>query len=245
MDDNLIIRNQIIIPEDYPEDISKKYSDIGLSAVYSKNETNLIIFEKLLLLQTYSEHILNDLIILIIYNIDKTSHIDAIKLLIKNGVNLNYTGHWNWTCPIYCSVKMKNIEIIKLLIENGADINIKSCDSEYSLLMYLIENSSSDKDVEIIKLLISKNSQINYQDVNGITPLMTYFHRQYNKIIRHDIIKLLLDNKADIYIKDKKGNNIFKYLENKPENDEYYSFIFNYKNLENDHFCEGDINFIY
>ena len=133
MDNNLTLRNQIIIPEDYPEDKSEKYSDIELAAMYSKNKTNLIIFEKLLLLKAYNKETLNELLILIMENVNNKASIDAIKLLIKNGVNLNYTGHFNWTTPIYCCVHFKNTEIIKLFLENGADINIKSIRGEYSL----------------------------------------------------------------------------------------------------------------
>ena len=214
--------------------------------MYSKNNTNLIIFEKLLLLKTYSEETLNDLLITIILNITEKASIDAIKLLIKNGINLNYKRHLIWTTPIYCCVHLKNIEIIKLLIDNGADINI-TCNSEYSLLTYLIENSYNDKDLEIIKLLISKGSKINYKNRFGKTQLMLYSRWNHNikKLIKLEIIKLMLENKVDIYVQDNEGKNIFEYLKDKTEYNEYYSLIFNYKNLENDHFCECDINFIY
>ena len=244
MGNNLTLRNQIIIPEDYPEDKSENYSDIELAAVYSKNNTNLIIFEELLLKTHNDEETLNDLLIKIILNITKKASIDAIKLLIKNGVNLNYTKHRGWTAPIYCCMHLRNIEIIKLLIENGADINIKH-ESEYSLLTFKIEHSYDDKDLEIIKLLIRKGSQINYKNRYGETQLMIYSQMNHNKLIKFEIIKLMLDNKVDIYIQDNEGNNILKYLKDKTEYNEYYSLIFNYKNLENDHFCECDINFIY
>ena len=115
--------------------------------------------------------------------------------------------------------------------------------------MYLIRNSEKPIDLEKIKFLISKGkrnyNQINCQDNNGVTPLMDCFECNNNEIIRYDIIKLLLENKANIYIKDNKGKDIFKYLKVNNAHHKYYSLIFNYKNLENDYFCEYDINFIY
>ena len=255
MNEVLSIREQLIIPADCPESVLS-YPAIELAAIYSNDKNNLIILEKLLEINK-NESTINELLIKIIENIDTTSSIDAIKLLIKYGANVNYSGHPNWTAPIYCCIYFKNIEIMELLIENGADINIKS-ESNYIPLTYLqspFTYSNSKKDFEIIKLLIRKGirsgkrscSQINFQNDIGMTPMMLCFHYNYNYQLpyTYDLTKLLLDNKADIYIKNNKGHNILKYLENNVIYDKYYSLIFNYKNLVNDHFCECDIDFIY
>ena len=156
------------------------------------------------------------MLIKIIENIDATSSIDAVKLLIKYGADVNYTGNSIWTAPIYCCVYSKNIEIIELLIENGADINIKSVRSGQTPLTYVHSSFSrrdAIQDLQIFKLLIRKGSNINYQ--------------------------------TDIYIKNNNGHNILKYLQNNVMYDKYFSLIFNYKNLKDDHFCEYDVNFIY
>ena len=49
MNNDLSIRDQIIITDYCSEYHLKGYSDIKLAAIYSKNKNNLVIFEKLLL----------------------------------------------------------------------------------------------------------------------------------------------------------------------------------------------------
>ena len=244
--DEVSIRKQLIIPAGCPKRVLL-CSNIELAARYSNDKNNLIILEKLLFEINKNESTINELLFQIIENINTTSSIDAIKLLIKYGANVNYTGKSGWTSPIYCCLYSKNIELIELFIENGADINIKS-ESEYTLLTYLQSpfiRRDSTKDLQIFKLLIRKGIHVDYQNNVGMTPMMTCFYNNYHESIKYDYVKLLLDNKADIYIKDNKGDNIFKYLENNVVYEQYHSLIFNYKNLINDHFCEYDIDFIY
>ena len=233
-----IIRKEII-PDDCPEYVSG-YSNIELAGAYSKDKNNFEIFEKLLLKTNKNGQILNKILIRILQHANSSVSIDAIKLLIKRGADVNYSGNQFWDAPIYIGLHLKNIKIIELLIENGADVNKKGyfgC----SPLTYFIKNCDECDNIEIIKLLIRKGSQVNYQDNKDRCPLMICLQSKNNDLIKLDIIKLLLDNKADIYIKDKRGKNILNYC----ENNMYYSLIFNYKNLKNDNFCECDINFIY
>ena len=241
MNNNLTIRKQIIIPDDCPEHISKEYSDIELAGILSKDKNNFEIFEKLLLKTNKNERIVNECLMKIIGNFYTSICADTIKILIKHGADINYKKSNNWTSPIYSCIYSKNIKKMELLLENGADINMNSCFG-YSPLTYLMEICNGC-DYEIIKLLIRKGAQINYQNINGLTPLMIYFRWTHNDYVKLDIIKLFLDNKTDIYVKDKKGKNTLNYCKNK--DNMHYSLIFNYKNLENDNFCECDINFIY
>ena len=246
-DDTHSIRNQIIITDSYTIYCLKGYSDIELAAIYSKNKNNLIIFEKLLLKINKNEQTINELLFLIIKYINEQSSIDAIKLLIKHGTDVNYGGNPHWTSPIYCCLNYENIQLIELLIENGADVNI-NCD--YSPLIHFVRKSSIDNILEITKLLIRKGSKINYKDEYGETALIKCFKKKCDELIKFNIIKLLLDNKLDIYIKNNDGENILKIIQDKIgilaiKNYDIYSLIFNYKNLKNDHFCEYDINFIY
>ena len=247
--DLLSIRNQIIITDSYTMYSLEGFSDIELAVIYSKNKNNLIIFEKLLLKINKNEQTINELLLLTIKHINTQSSIDAIKLLIKHGADVNYEGNSNWTSPIYCCLNSENIELIELLLENGADVNMDS-GYGYSPLIHFVKKSSIDNLLEIIKLLIRNGSKINYKDEYGETALIKCFKRKYDELIKFNIIKLLLDNKVDIYIKNNEGKNILKIIQDKigilsVKNYDIYSLIFNYKNLENDHFCEHDINFIY
>ena len=259
MDTDPDIRNQIIILDDCHENILKTKSNIELSARYSSNTNNFEIFKKLLLNSKNKDEIINELLIMITQYSETTSNIEAIKLLIELGADINYKDKNNYTALHYsCIFPMGRLEIIEFLIKNGANVNNKSGFLR-TPLMVLLFNPQFDHDLKIMTLLISKGvhsdsirngmqscNQINYRDIHGYTSLMIYIKNNQPKKIRYDIIKLLLDNKADIYIKTNQGKNILSVIEDKiGKNSDIYSLIFNYKNLPNDHFCEFDIDFIY
>lgn len=232
--------------------------------LYSKNENNFNILEKLLLKIT-DVNIISDLLITTILNMRLTTSYDAIKLLLKYGADVNYIKD-SWT-PLICSCfhSKNNIETIQILIENGANVNSKS-NTGRTAFMYLVRDVSSLDDLEVIKLLIRKKSQINCQDKSGQTPLMACLEWSSNIFIRYDLVKILLDNKANIYMKNNYNENILDIIEKKKNSDifmknnfnentlniiemeknsDVYSLIFYYKNLINDTYCEFDINFIY
>ena len=251
------IRNKIIITDDANEKMLREYSDIELAAIYSKNENNFNIL-KLLLKNKFKKNkkytVIDKILINTIKCLHLTSSFDAVKLLLtKYAADINCIIRSDaWTPLMYSCVNVdrSNIEIINFLIENGADVNVKHC--RYSQpLSLLVKFSSTDEHLEIIKLLINKGCFVDFKNPAGETLLMMCFVYYYNKSIRYKIIKLLLDNKVDVYIKNNDRQNIFdiiKYkidMDKEYDNSDIYSLIFNYKNLNNDHFCEFDINFIY
>ena len=240
------IRSKIIIFDEYLKHRFKRCSDIELAGVYSNNKNNLEIFEKLLYEKRKEKYFINNLLIKIIQHIGSRASIDAIKLLIECGGDVNIKDNDNLNLLMICCFKLhNNIEILKLLIENGADVNIKNATGK-TTLMYTLQHVSCDENLEIFKLLIKNDYQINSKDKYGDTPLMIYIFNNNNKYIRCDIIKLLLDNKADVYIQNDQGENILKYIKKHFDmNSDVYSLIFNYKNLKNHHLCECDIDFIY
>ena len=250
MDHDLDIRKQIIITDDVAKrefHIINKHNNLELAVRFSKNKINLQIFEKLLLKinnDTNKKKILNGLLRTTILYEKETASLDAIKLLIQHGADVNYTDYHCWFPLVNCCIKpINNIETIEFLIESGVYVNSKSNQNQNALMHLVMEHSEN---LEIFKLLIRKGIQINCKDINNNTALMICFKSEKNKLIRYDIIKLLLDNKADIYIKNDEGKNIFDIVKDAiGENTDIYSLIVNYKNLENDHLCESDINFIY
>jgi ankyrin repeat protein len=54
-----------------------------------------------------------------------TNNLETIKLLIKEGLNVNNIGITGHT-PLHNHVKAGNFEIVKYLLSKGADINIKN-----------------------------------------------------------------------------------------------------------------------
>ena len=188
------IRNQITITDNRDKKYLEGYSTLELASKYSKNKNNYLIFEKLLLeelpLETYE---INKLLMKTIIYEESTGSIDAIKLLIRCGADVNSHDH-NWRTPLYNAslYPISNIETVKFLIESGANISGDT-------FIHFVEASSKRDDLEIIKLLIRKGCEINYKDKCGETPLMCCFYFSHNTFLRFDLIKILLDNKADIY----------------------------------------------
>jgi len=54
-----------------------------------------------------------------------TNNLETIKLLIKEGLNINKWGICGHT-PIHIHVKNGNFDIVKYLLSEGADININN-----------------------------------------------------------------------------------------------------------------------
>ena len=185
-----------------------------------------------------------------IENTIKSFDYDLVKLIIDKGANISNLNRrlddygYSLLYLIFCKQSLeKRQEIINLLIINGININIKDNFGQ-SELSKRIQNAKNT-DFEFIKLLIIKGNHVNLQDSYSNTPLMTCINFT-KKSLMYDIIKLLLENKPDIYIKNKKGKNILNYAKTKfGKYSDFYSLIFNYKNIINDHLCEFDVRFIY
>ena len=249
-------KNKRKITNNCHKNILINYSDIELPAIYSKNKDDLTIIKNFLKKnkKNLDKNKIDNIMHETVKYLRTTASIDAIKLFISFGANINFVssdGYTAFTEYIFISALNSNdinIEldkkIIKSLIECGYDINKEN--KGLTSLTLSIRFSSDHERLEIIKLLISKGSNINYKNCQFETPLMSCFRNNHNKLIRYDIIKLLLDNKADVYIKNIHNKNIFDVIKNEiGEESDIYSLIFNYKNIRNEHFYEFDINFFY
>ena len=210
------------------------------------NKTTITVDRDIVDLNNLSSLELNKLLMEITLLSEELINIDDIKLIIKYGADINYQADDDWSPLMNVLLDpINSLEIIEMLIESGADVNIK-LKNKKTILMHCIENSFKKDDLQIIKLILRKGAQINSKNINGNSALMLCFYNYQNFSIRYDIIKILLENKADIYIKNNTGQNVFDLLKRKLGYlTDFYSLIFNYKNIKNDHFCECDINFIY
>jgi ankyrin repeat protein len=56
-----------------------------------------------------------------LFNAAINNNTDLVKLLIKNGADVNDNS--NGVTPLYAASRNGNFSIVKILIENGADVN--------------------------------------------------------------------------------------------------------------------------
>ena len=127
-------------------------------------------------------------------------YLEIVKLLIKNGTNINKKDNSGST-PLIYACKSIDVEIVKLLVKNGANINEKDDNGNTPLIF-----SSYNGNLEIVKLLIKNGANINQLDTYGWTPLI---FSSYNGNL--EIVKLLIENGANIIGKAKYGKNALQY----------------------------------
>ena len=154
---------------------------------------------------TYGNSSLSDLMLVTKYSSDK-SNFEVLKLMIKNGVNINEKNGCGATALMYAIHYFNNgddIEVIKYLIENGANIGDKDNDT-WTPLIYAACYSKNDSHLEIIKYLIEKGANINDKRRNGTTLLMNvsgYMTKSYNI----ETIKYLIKCGLSVHDKDNEG----------------------------------------
>lgn len=116
-----------------------------------------------------------------IYN----NNLDSVRLLIKEGVDINKLSEGGMTY-LYFALMRKEYDIMKLLLENGANPNIAN--NFYSKPGYQKEGYSEEKElgvcletsgdpyyeIKYMKLLIEYGANVN--DTIGITPLEASCH---------------------------------------------------------------------
>ena len=123
-----------------------------------------------------------------LFNACKNENIEAVKFLLKNGLDVNHKDKNGKTALFYAC---NNLNVIKLLIENGADKDIIK-----ELFFYSYENN-----LEIFKYLIEeKKIDINIKNDSGKTVL---FYACANDNL--ELVKYLVEHGADVNAKDKDG----------------------------------------
>lgn len=107
-----------------------------------------------------------------------SGHKENIKLLISNGVNVNYKDSNGVTALMRVAESSDEfLQVAKLLIDNGADVNAKDKNGYTPLFYSIFDRSNIDwngeRDIVLMPMLLLDNgSDINAKDKNGKSLLM-------------------------------------------------------------------------
>ncbi|KAF8818834.1 hypothetical protein IHI24_000068 [Rickettsia endosymbiont of Cardiosporidium cionae] len=136
-------------------------------------------------------------------------NINSIKLLIKEGVDINSYDSEGYNSLMFAIMQNK-IDIVKYLIDNNIDINFQKMkyrrfkllnkDAIYPTALMIAVRYSN---LEAVDLLLSKSADINLQDSLGRTALIyAITEDKLEDEVGIKILKLLLDHGANKNIKD-------------------------------------------
>ena len=115
-------------------------------------------------------------------------HLDIVKVLLQNGVNVNAADIYKKTA-LHKASSNGHADVVKVLIQNGADVNAV----DDLMKRTALHCAAADTYVDVVKVLIENGA-----DVNAVTNYdQTALH--FSVVKGHaDLAKLLLQNGADV-----------------------------------------------
>ncbi|AGS80769.1 ankyrin repeat protein [Leptospira phage vB_LbrZ_5399-LE1] len=128
----------------------------------------------------------------------KNNHVEAVKVLIKAGANVNAVAGYSKETPIFFTLNPKKKDILNLLISAKADLSVLDSSGQTPLnsaVRYGYFKTS--------KILIELGSDINHKNIDGETPLHNASSRGYD-----EIVELLISKGAGVNLVTKKSSNI-------------------------------------
>ena len=116
--------------------------------------------------------------------------LDAMKVLIQNGVDVNAVHEESqWTVLHYASTE-GHVDVVKVLLENGADVN--AVDKYKSTALHC---TALDGHADVAKFLIQNGADVNAVDSAKWTALHFAAERGYV-----DVVSILLKNGAELNV---------------------------------------------
>lgn len=109
-----------------------------------------------------------------IYYAARENRIDLCRLLLENGIDVNFTSKGSKP-PLVVAVMKGNLEMVKLFLDNGAEVEKREEDeASWNRTALLVASASSDQEASsIIKLLLEHGADPNVRDEDNWTPLYT------------------------------------------------------------------------
>lgn len=125
-------------------------------------------------------------------------HLNILKLLIKEGINLEEEGY---LALIYAS-KIGEKEVVELLIEKRLEINTRDSEGK-TAMMYASESGNK----EVVEVFLKKGVEVNLLDKQGKTALIYASLKHSNK----EVVKILIEAGAEVDAVDKSGKTAMMY----------------------------------
>lgn len=83
----------------------------------------------------------------------------------------NWEESYDCLPPLSVAVRIGRYEIAEYLIKNGADVNYSDIYTNYTPLLFALENTPQDNQYKMLQLLLTHNASINVKNHFGNTPL--------------------------------------------------------------------------
>ena len=153
-------------------------------------------------------HRKNDVGETIAYFAVRQNNLDALKLIVEEGINVNETNLYGRTLLHKCVEEHlweSRIEMVKYLVEKGADVNIKNNKGNTPLMDAVCFSGKDD----LMERLIEYGADVNVVNNEGVD------------LFRH----LLDENKADLTNVKLIFDNGFKYINSKYNGDTFLTYV--------------------
>lgn len=129
------------------------------------------------------------------------NHIDVVKFLVKQGVNVNQISRVGYYYPLTKACLKKSVEVVEILIKAQADVN-KIDSDRGSALVYACQKSNNEK---IVRLLVEAQADVNQENELKVYPLLSSTCNNDRSIVR-----FLLSKGANPDLTDDPHLNVFR-----------------------------------
>ena len=113
-------------------------------------------------------------------NASKNGQLNVMKLLAKNGADLNCKSYENGYTPLYWASYNNRIDIITFLIESGAEVDMVDNDGNTAL-----HYASLIGYLDVVKYLVNSGADIGLQNKKGKTAQDFAKSKKYHKVVKY------------------------------------------------------------
>ncbi|XP_044729948.1 serine/threonine-protein phosphatase 6 regulatory ankyrin repeat subunit B-like [Chrysoperla carnea] len=122
--------------------------------------------------------------------------LESVKILIKEGGDLNYNARREGYTPLIRAIETENFELFKLIVDSNASITMR--DDNQRTPLHHAACKSGNIGLNMMQYLLSKGAEINVFDLYGANPLYLAVKTVHYSAYYDTNVKYLLDNGAEL-----------------------------------------------